>query len=308
MSDIAALRGKDFVSCRRAPWWKVAPPAKADGARRSCVQQAVAAAQFINATLGPRLSRLGLRARDCRAVGVELRPVWGEHLAVLAHELPRRFGAPPPAFHEPYAASHCDGARVDVFQCGRYDHFVKPPPGLDACSGFRQRPTNATTLNTLRLISEAARPQDVVVVKMDIVHNRFKPTDLQPSAPAHRHSALRAEPHLPCAHHIAPQRCSTSVAHLQCTRSPPIQRARGPAASCRRNTRSRCFPALHAMHRSPRSSICCTSRSTRTPTGSKRRTHGFERMVWWLRRAGRSVAVAGSGSTSNSGNCGITAE
>ena len=235
MSDIAALRGKDFVSCRRAPWWKVAPPAKADGARRSCVQQAVAAAQFINATLGPRLSRLGLRARDCHAVGVELRPVWGEHLAVLAHELPRRFGAPPLAFHEPYAASHCDGARVDVFQCGRYDHFVKPPPGLDACSGFRQRPTNATTLNALRLISEAARPQDVVVVKMDIVmHNRFKPTDLQPSAPAHRHSALRAEPHLPCAHHIAPSgallvsyTCSACAARPSSGHVAPRRRAGG---------------------------------------------------------------------------------
>lgn len=82
---------------------------------------------------------------------------------------------------------------------------MKPPPGLDACSGFRARPTNATTLNTLRLILEAARPhQDVVVVKMNIVRNRFEPTDLQPSAPAHRHSAVRAEPHLPCASTLLP--------------------------------------------------------------------------------------------------------
>ena len=231
MSDIAALRGKDFVSCRRAPWWKVAPPAKADGARRSCVQQAVAAAQFINATLGPRLSRLGLRARDCHAVGVELRPVWGEHLAVLAHELPRRFGAPPPAFHEPYAASHCDGARVDVFQCGRYDHFVKPPPGLDACSGFRQRPTNATTLNTLRLISEAARPQDVVVVKMDIVHNRFKPTD--PPLPtgtlhcARSHTCHARTTLLPSGVLLVSHTCSARAARQSSGHVAPRRRAGG---------------------------------------------------------------------------------
>ena len=60
-----------------------------------------------------RLERAGLRARDCHAVGVELRPVWGTHLPALAPQVQRRYGtATLPTFHQPYAASTCDGARL----------------------------------------------------------------------------------------------------------------------------------------------------------------------------------------------------
>ena len=63
--------------------------------------------------LDRRLERAGLRARDCHAVGVELRPVWGTHLPALAPQVQRRYGtATLPTFHQPYAASTCDGARL----------------------------------------------------------------------------------------------------------------------------------------------------------------------------------------------------
>ena len=142
------------------------PPKKAAGAVVACEKQAAAAARFINATLGPRLQRAGLRARDCHAAGIELRPVWGAHLLALAPKVQERFGtATLPAFHQPFAASTCDGARVGVMQSGHYD-FKVVAPGEQLSWPYRS--FNATTLNVLRLLAEAARPADVVALKVDI--------------------------------------------------------------------------------------------------------------------------------------------
>lgn len=197
VNPLAIPLSASFVSCNTAPWSLVAPPKRAAEAVITCGQQAAQAARFINATLGPRLERAGLRARDCHAVGVELRPVWGTHLPALARLVQRRFGSVSlPAFHQPFAASTCDGANVAVAQSGRYDFKVvapstgedraRPPTveqraasnatslkhALKAHAGMKAmrawETTTLTTLNVLRLISEAARPSDVVALKVDI--------------------------------------------------------------------------------------------------------------------------------------------
>ena len=166
-SGFPATPAMSYHACESAPFETLTHRSRTKSVVKYCSHQAEESSKLMRATMLRRLQQLGLQPTDCTAVGVELNPVYSQHLTALRRHLATKFGAPSPTFFKPFAASTCDNASVSVRRSGLYDHAVVYP-GAKRMPWQSAEVFNASTVNVLRLIAERARPSDFVVLKVDV--------------------------------------------------------------------------------------------------------------------------------------------